>query len=402
MSASVADGLATALTAAGFSTCFGYLSHHIERLPQALLKAGCRVVIAASETGAGYMAQGLALASGRPALAFCGGSPGLAMLLPALQVARIEGIPLLAIVGQVGSDGLPTFQDTGPTGSRDRELLAGLGITNLHLSVAGDLPAILQTAWALLQEAAPVVLTVPCDLLGVPWSAAMEAEVARGVAPWQPGQPGADSTCAETFQSIRSDSEPSRCGGYRAVVVALTEHLPADTLWFGDAGQSRHAMGMELGRRGIPFFESASTSPMGWALAAAIGAATHEPARPVCCFTGDGSALMLGNEWSTAVRLQLQITFVLAENGVLGGPYGRLRETGSGSLGRLPEVDWCALAAALGLPAWRIDALQSLPEGLAALPATGPRLLVVPLPERDPAVQPPYSLALGGPIAHGR
>jgi thiamine pyrophosphate-dependent acetolactate synthase large subunit-like protein len=402
MSVSVADRLATALKAAGFSTCFGYLSYHIERLPQALLKAGCRVVIAASETGAGYMAQGLALVSGRPALAFCGGSPGLAMLLPALQVARLEGIPLLAIVGQTGSDGLPTFQDTGAAGSRDRELVAALGIANLNLAAAADLPAILQSAWALLQEAAPVVLTIPCDLLGAPWSAEMEAPSAGAAAPWQKGKPGAGSTCAQASPSVRSNSGPPRGGGYRAVVVELMEHLPADTLWFGDAGQPRHAMGMELGRRGIPFFESASTGPMGWALAAAIGAASHEPARRVCCFTGDGSALMLANEWSTAVKLQLPITFVLAENGVLGGPYGRLRESGSESLGRLAELNWCALAAAMGLPAWRIDATHSLPEGLAALPPIGPRLLVVPLPERDRQVQPPYSLAHGAPIARDR
>ena len=71
MSATVADHLARLLAAFGFECCFGYLGHHIEPLPQALLNQGLAVVIAASETGAGYMAQGWSMASARAGLVFC-------------------------------------------------------------------------------------------------------------------------------------------------------------------------------------------------------------------------------------------------------------------------------------------------------------------------------------------
>jgi thiamine pyrophosphate-dependent acetolactate synthase large subunit-like protein len=400
MSPTVADALAGAFAAAGFRRCFGYLGYTVDLLTQALQKVGCEVVIAASETGAGYMAQGLALASARPALTFCGGGPGLALLLPALQTARLEGIPLLAIVGQTGTDGLPTFQNTGSAGSRDRELLAALRITTLHLQAATDLPAILQAVWARLKEGAPVVLSAPCDVLAAPWFDRQHA--AQEPPCWPAPDPMAGFPSAQALPCDEASPETFRSGGYRAVVADLLEHLPADTLWFGDAGQTRHAMGIELGRRGVPFFESASSGPMGWALAAAIGAASHDPARPVCCFTGDGSALMLANEWSTAVKLHLPITYVLADNRALGQPFARLRASGAENLARLPVVDWIALAAALGMPARRIDDTLPLGDGLAALPHLGPRLLVVPLPERDPAVQPPYSLTLGSPTAHGR
>jgi thiamine pyrophosphate-dependent acetolactate synthase large subunit-like protein len=392
MSATVADALARALAAAGFSPCFGYLGHHIEPLPQALLQAGCQVVIAASETGAGYMAQGLALASSRPALCFCGGSPGLAMLIPALQAARLESIPLLVILGQSGRDGLPTFQDTGSAGSRDRELLAALQITNLHLESAGDLSAILRSAWGWLQQPEPVVLTVPCDVMAAPWTDRDPPAIREPV--WDPRNRVADRDCSPRPGCTEPYPVPSDpdTNGYRAVVTELLKHLPAETLWFGDAGQPRHAMAIELQRRGLPLFQSASSGPMGWALAAAIGAASHQPARPVCCFTGDGSALMLANEWSTAVKLQRPITFVLAENGALGQPFARLQNTGAETLAKLPVMDWCALARSMGLPAQRVAKVQQLAVGLAALPAAGPRLLVVPLPARDPAVQPPYTL----------
>ncbi|MCS5692295.1 thiamine pyrophosphate-binding protein [Cyanobium sp. FGCU-6] len=400
MTQTVADALAGALVAAGFRRCFGYLGYMVDQLSQALPRAGCEVVIAASETGAGYMAQGLALVSARPALTFCSGGPGLAMLLPALQVARLDGIPLLAVVGQTGNNGLPTFQNTGPAGSRDRELLAALRITTLHLQTPADLPAILQAAWDRLKEGAPVVLSAPCDVLATPWFGPKDA--AQGAPPWSLRDPMAAGRSSQALPCDEAIPGTSRTGGYRAVVAELLDHLPAHTLWFGDAGQTRHAMGIELGRRGVPFFESASSGPMGWALAAAIGAASHDAASPICCFTGDGSALMLANEWTTAVKLHLPITYVLADNGALGQPFGRLRASGAENLARLPVVDWTALAAALGMPARRIDENLTLGDGLAALPPSGPRLLVVPLPERDPAVKPPYSLTLGSPIAHGR
>jgi thiamine pyrophosphate-dependent acetolactate synthase large subunit-like protein len=396
MSHTVADVLARVLVSAGFGPCFGYLGHHVEPLPQALIRAGCQVVIAASETGAGYIALGLALASGRPSLTFCGGSPGLAMLVPALQVARLEGIPLLAIVGQTGSNGLPTFQNTGSSGSRDRELLSALRVTNFHLEVAEHLPGVLECAWEQLSEGVPVVITVACDVMAAPWPAqpkmAEGSPLLRVLNPWQWLDPMAASAAPQISLRPEQNVQPFRVGSYGAVVAELLALLPADTLWFGDAGQTRHSMGSELARRGIPSFHASSTGPMGWALAAAIGAACHQPARPVCCFTGDGSALMLANEWTTAVKLHLPITFVLAENGVLGGPYSRLRDTEAEHLGRLPVLNWRALAEALGLPAQCVDGTMSLAEALAALPVSGPRLLVVALPERDPAVRPPYEL----------
>lgn len=83
-------------------------------MPQALLNGGLEVVIAASETGAGFMAQGWSLAGGRAGLVFCAGGPGLAMLIPALQAARAEGFPLLAIIGSRESITLANSRTSPP------------------------------------------------------------------------------------------------------------------------------------------------------------------------------------------------------------------------------------------------------------------------------------------------
>ncbi len=101
---------------------------------------------------------------------------------------------------------------------------------------------------------------------------------------------------------------------------------------------------------------------------------------------------MLGNEMATAARAGLPITFVLAANGVLGNPHGRLRHTAASSLCELPVVDWCLWGRSLGLSAVAVDHPQQIPATLDSLPAKGPRLLIVPVPERDDQVMPPYSL----------
>jgi len=172
MSFTVADHLARSLVARGFRRCFGYLGHHVEPLPQALLNGGLEVVIAASETGAGFMAQGWSLAGGRAGLVFCGGGPGLAMLIPALQASRAEGFPLLAIIGQTSTTGLPSFQDTGALGSRDWELLDALQIPAVSIGCPLELPAVLELACEALAAGRPAALTIPADLLAAPWPAA--------------------------------------------------------------------------------------------------------------------------------------------------------------------------------------------------------------------------------------
>lgn len=390
MSPTVADHLASSLVARGFHRCFGYLGHHVEPLPQALINGGLEVVIAASETGAGFMAQGCSLASGRAGLVFCGGGPGLAMLIPALQAARAEGFPLLAIIGQTSTFGLPAFQDTGALGSRDRELLDALQIPGVSIGCHLELPAVLELACEALAAGRPAALTIPADILAAPWPAADGESLSPRQACERHHQLTGPVVPAAPFPVAQQPAEP---GSYRAVVRALLASLPSGTLWFGDAGQTRHAMRMEFQGRGLRLFDCPQSGPMGWAIAAAIGAAFHEPDRPVCCFTGDGSARMQSHEWATAVQHHLPITFVLAVNGVLGGPYGRLQASGAQSLSQVPPVDWCGLAASMGLPARRVEGAQKIAASLSALPPRGPRLLEVPLPALDPEVVAPYSLS---------
>lgn len=60
-----------------------------------------RHVLARHEQGAGFMAQGMARVTGKPAVCFASSGPGATNLVTAIADARLDSIPLVAITGQV-------------------------------------------------------------------------------------------------------------------------------------------------------------------------------------------------------------------------------------------------------------------------------------------------------------
>ena len=82
-------------------------------LYDALRGSRIRHVLARHEQGAGFIAQGLARATGRPAVCFGTSGPGATNLLTAIADAKLDSIPLVAITGQVptGMIGTDAFQE---------------------------------------------------------------------------------------------------------------------------------------------------------------------------------------------------------------------------------------------------------------------------------------------------
>lgn len=78
-------------------------------LYDALSRSGIRHVLARHEQGAGFIAQGMARASGRPAVCFATSGPGATNVLTALADAHLDSISVICITGQealplIGSD----------------------------------------------------------------------------------------------------------------------------------------------------------------------------------------------------------------------------------------------------------------------------------------------------------
>jgi acetolactate synthase I/II/III large subunit len=105
-------------------------------------------------------------------------------------------------------------------------------------------------------------------------------------------------------------------------------------------------------------------APMGWAIGAAVGIARGNPRCPVVCITGDGSYLMSGQEMGVAAAEGLCVLYVVLNDSAYGMVMHGQRLAKAEPVGfELPQVDFAALAAAMGVPGHVVES----PEDLQAL-----------------------------------
>lgn len=113
---------------------------------------------------------------------------------------------------------------------------------------------------------------------------------------------------------------------------------------------------------------------LGYAFPAALGACVAEPGTPVLAVSGDGGAMYSIAELATAKQHDLDVTWLIVDD----GGYGILREYGCETGTELVGPDFVALAESFGVPATR-----TTPESLSAdlkksLSTPGPSVVVLP------------------------
>ena len=106
-------------------------------------------------------------------------------------------------------------------------------------------------------------------------------------------------------------------------------------------------------------FHALASGGIGWGLPAAVGIAMAQAPRPVCCYSGDGSAMYSIQSLWTAAHHKLPITYVIANNGGYRIIKQRLKSFHGNDhfIGMdfvEPKVDFTALAKSLGMPAEHI------------------------------------------------
>jgi acetolactate synthase I/II/III large subunit len=150
----------------GVDTVVGIPGGAILPIYDALAQAGrIRHVLARHEQGAGFMAQGMARATGRPAVCLASSGPGATNLLTAIADAKLDSIPLVAITGQVARDmiGTDAFQEVDTYG-------LSLPITkhNFLVGSAAELLEVLPRAFAVAMSGrpGPVLIDIPKDVQG--------------------------------------------------------------------------------------------------------------------------------------------------------------------------------------------------------------------------------------------
>lgn len=129
----------------------------------ALHESGIEHVLARHEQGAGFMAQGMARRSGKPAVCLATSGPGATNLVTALADAKMDSVPVIAITGQVSIPfiGTDAFQEVDMFG-------LSLSITKHSFLVKNiaELAGIMRDAFLIAASGrpGPVLVDVPKDI----------------------------------------------------------------------------------------------------------------------------------------------------------------------------------------------------------------------------------------------
>lgn len=122
-----------------------------------------RHVLARHEQGAGFIAQGMARATGHTAVCLASSGPGATNLVTAIADAKLDSIPLVCITGQVPSAciGTDAFQEVDTYG-----LSVPITKHNYLVRDASDLPRVVTDAFRIAQSGrpGPVWIDIPKDV----------------------------------------------------------------------------------------------------------------------------------------------------------------------------------------------------------------------------------------------
>jgi acetolactate synthase-1/2/3 large subunit len=132
-------------------------------LYDALSTSSIEHVLTRHEQGAGFIAQGMARATGKPAVCFASSGPGATNLITAIADANMDSIPVIAITGQVGSGliGSDAFQEVDTFG-----LMLPITKHNYLVRSAEELLEVIPEAFriAVSGRPGPVSIDIPKDV----------------------------------------------------------------------------------------------------------------------------------------------------------------------------------------------------------------------------------------------
>jgi len=158
------NSLIRSLEHEGVEVIFGVPGGAILPAYDPLLDSPIRHVLARHEQGAGHMAEGYAMATGKVGVTMATSGPGATNLITPLQNAMMDSTPLVAITGQVATTaiGSDAFQEAYATG------LAMHCTKHAYLVHDADLiPEIVHEAFHLASTGrpGPVLIDIPKDVL---------------------------------------------------------------------------------------------------------------------------------------------------------------------------------------------------------------------------------------------
>ena len=158
-----AQALIKSLEMQGVDVMFGLPGGAILPVYDPIIDSSIRHILVRHEQGAGHMAEGYAMATGRPGVAIVTSGPGATNIVTPLANAYMDSTPLVVVSGQVatGSIGTDAFQECDITG-------VTMGITkhNWLIKDVDDIPRVVAAAFhvATTGRPGPVLIDLPKDI----------------------------------------------------------------------------------------------------------------------------------------------------------------------------------------------------------------------------------------------
>jgi acetolactate synthase-1/2/3 large subunit len=168
--ATCGEVLAQLLEAYGIDTVFGIPGVHTVELYRGLPATRIRHVTPRHEQGAGFMADGYARVSGRPAACFIITGPGMTNILTAMGQAYADSVPMLVISSVNRTAHLGMGQGRLHELPSQRQMAAGVTAFSHTLLHEDQLPEVLARAFAVFASARPrpVHIEIPIDVITRP------------------------------------------------------------------------------------------------------------------------------------------------------------------------------------------------------------------------------------------
>ncbi|MFZ0768137.1 MAG: biosynthetic-type acetolactate synthase large subunit [Acidimicrobiales bacterium] len=158
-----AQALIKSLEREGVDTIFGLPGGAILPVYDPILDSSIRHILVRHEQGAGHMAEGYALATGKPGVAMVTSGPGATNIVTPIGNAHMDSTPLVVITGQVATAaiGSDAFQECDITG-----ITMGITKHNFLIQSAHEIPRVVAAAFHLATTGrpGPVLIDLPKDI----------------------------------------------------------------------------------------------------------------------------------------------------------------------------------------------------------------------------------------------
>jgi len=220
----------------GVDVVFGIPGVHNIELYRGLHRSGVKAVSPRHEQGAGFMADGWSIVTGKPGICVLISGPGLTNALTPIAQAYHDSRPMLVIASTTPTDALG--KSFGPLHDLPDQAAVARSVCAFSETVADPtmLPALIERAWNVFtsERLRPVHIAIPMDVLAqtcAPFTR-VTTPVARPISH--------DNDIARALDIINSSSAPVIIAGGGSIdasaqLVALAEIIDAPVLLTGNA-----------------------------------------------------------------------------------------------------------------------------------------------------------------------